>query len=106
MALRKDKVVSEIRDLIKIIEKNGISISAAYLFGSYAKGKASEWSDIDVALISDDFSGVRFYDVEKLLSILKRYNIFIELHPFRKVDFDPENNLFIREITEHTIRIK
>ena len=106
MAFRKDEIISEIRDLIKTIEKNGISISAAYLFGSYAKGKANEWSDIDVALVSDNFSGIRFYDVEKLLSVLKKYNNFIEFHPFKTAEFNPSSNLFVKEISENSIRIK
>ena len=106
MASKRNKIVSEIKSLIKIIEKKGILISSAYLFGSYAKGKAKEWSDIDVALISDDFSGVRFHDVEKLYSILKKYNNFIEFHPFRSEDFNPSNNLFIKEILENSLRIK
>ncbi|MCK4251347.1 nucleotidyltransferase domain-containing protein [candidate division WOR-3 bacterium] len=106
MAFRKDEIISEIRDLIKTIEKNGISISAAYLFGSYARGKANEWSDIDVALVSDNFSGIRFYDVEKLLSVLKKYNNFIEFHPFKTAEFNPSSNLFVKEISENSIRIK
>jgi len=106
MASKRNKIVSEIKSLIKIIEKKGILISSAYLFGSYAKGNAKEWSDIDVALVSDDFSGIRFHDVEKLLSILKKYNNFIEFHPFRNEDFNPSNNLFIKEILENSLRIK
>ena len=90
MPFRKDEIISEIRNLIKTIEKNGISISAAYLFGSYAKGKANEWSDIDVALVSDNFSGIRFYDVEKLINAQN----------------NPGSNLFVKEISENSIRIK
>jgi predicted nucleotidyltransferase len=106
MAFNKDKVIGEIRHLIKVLEKKGISISAAYLFGSFAKGKANKWSDIDVALVSNDFSGVRFYDIEKLLSILKKYNNFIEFHPFREEDFNPDNDLFIKEVVCTGLRIK
>ncbi|MEW6686104.1 MAG: nucleotidyltransferase domain-containing protein [Candidatus Edwardsbacteria bacterium] len=106
MALRTDKIVSEIKNLIRVIEKNGIPISSAYLFGSSAKGKASKWSDIDVALISENFSGVRFRDIERLLSILRKYNHFIEFHPFRNEDFDPHSNLFIKEILNNSLKIK
>ena len=31
-------------------------VQAAYLYGSQATGTATEWSDIDVAVISPDFS--------------------------------------------------
>ena len=32
------------------------NINAAYLYGSQVKGTATVWSDIDVALVSRDFS--------------------------------------------------
>ena len=106
MASKRDEIISEVRDLIAIIEKKGISISSAYLFGSYAKGKANEWSDIDIALVSDDFCGIRFKDVEKLLTLLKKYNNYIEFHPFKTADFNPNSNLFVKEIQENSLRIK
>ena len=44
----------------------GKEVSYCYLFGSYAKGKANEHSDVDL-LISTLISGMRFYDlVEEL----------------------------------------
>ncbi|MEO0094271.1 MAG: nucleotidyltransferase domain-containing protein [candidate division WOR-3 bacterium] len=106
MAIRKNKIISEIKNVIAFLEKNGIEITAAYLFGSYAKGKPSEWSDIDVALVSDNFTGIRFYDIEKLISVLKKYNHFIEFHPFKKENFNPKNDLFIKEVVSTGIKIK
>ena len=48
---------SEILNIVKKygegLKKNGIDFSALYLFGSYAKGQAKKWSDIDVAVVSD-----------------------------------------------------
>lgn len=47
-------------------------IEYCYLFGSYAKGKANEESDIDL-LISTPITGMRFYDlVEALRDGLKK----------------------------------
>ncbi len=44
----------------------GKDIAYCYLFGSYAKGKATEASDVDL-LVSTSISGMRFYDlVEEL----------------------------------------
>ena len=37
-----------------------------YLFGSYAKGKATEKSDVDL-LVSTTDSGMRFYDLVETL---------------------------------------
>jgi len=102
---KRDKTIREVKTLLKDIGKAGILISKAYLFGSYAQGKARLWSDIDVALVSDDFSGVRFKDVITIISILKKYNNFIEFHPFRKSDFNARKNLFVKEIQTTGIRI-
>ncbi len=63
--------------LQKITEVCGEVLSAydvayCYLFGSYAKGKASALSDVDL-LISTSVSGMRFYDmVEALREGLKK----------------------------------
>lgn len=47
-------------------------VEYCYLFGSYAKGKASEESDVDL-LISTSVSGMRFYEiVEELREKLKK----------------------------------
>ncbi len=106
MSFRKDKIVSQIKSIIALLEKNGIKISDAYLFGSYARGKANEWSDIDVALVSNDFSGIRFHDIERLISITKKCNSFIEFHPFRKEAFDSQRDLFVKEIISTGIKLK
>lgn len=47
-------------------------VSYCYLFGSYAKGKANEKSDVDL-LVSTSISGIQFYDlVESLREGLKK----------------------------------
>ena len=47
-------------------------VSYCYLFGSYAKGKASPESDVDL-LISTDITGLQFYElVEKLREALHK----------------------------------
>lgn len=107
MAFRRDKkaVIKEVINLVKAIGGNGIPVKAAYLFGSYAYGKPKRWSDIDLLIVSDKFTGIRFYDVEKLLPLAKGYDNLIEFHPFKASDFNPED-LFIKEVVEKGIRIK
>lgn len=50
-----------ITDICKDIFKD-FDIEYCYLFGSYAKGKANETSDVDL-LISTPISGIGFYDL-------------------------------------------
>ncbi|MBQ7779828.1 MAG: nucleotidyltransferase domain-containing protein [Clostridia bacterium] len=47
-------------------------VEYCYLFGSYAKGKADEYSDVDL-IISTSVSGMQFYDlIETLREELKK----------------------------------
>lgn len=57
--------VEQIREICSSIFED-FDIEYSYLFGSYAKGKASEVSDVDL-LISTSVSGMRFYDLVESL---------------------------------------
>ena len=63
--------VDEIKNICSSIFEN-YNIDYCYLFGSYAKGKATEVSDVDL-LISTPISGMRFYDlVETIREALQK----------------------------------
>ena len=49
------KVKQAIANYIKHLQKMGINIQKAYLFGSFVKNDNSKWSDIDLCLISPQF---------------------------------------------------
>ncbi|MBR5800182.1 MAG: nucleotidyltransferase domain-containing protein [Lachnospiraceae bacterium] len=70
--------VLEPEDIIQKCAKvfDGYEIKFCYLFGSYAKGKATPTSDVDL-LLSTELSGLRFYGlVEELRSALcKRVDV-------------------------------
>lgn len=57
--------VDEIREACSEIFKD-YSVQYCYLFGSYAKGKATPTSDIDL-LISSEITGLRFYELTEIL---------------------------------------
>ena len=63
--------VDQIKEICAEIFK-GYAVDYCYLFGSYAKGKATDTSDIDL-LISTPTTGMRFYDlVEALRESLRK----------------------------------
>lgn len=76
-----------------ILEKNGIAVEKIILFGSYAKGTAKPWSDLDLCVVSKNFGK----DYEDELSFLNRLTIrvdpMIEPHPYHPKDladfYDP-----------------
>jgi len=50
--------------------QNGIRVEAIVLFGSYARGRPHEWSDIDVAVVSPDFEGVPMWRRQEIIADL------------------------------------
>jgi predicted nucleotidyltransferase len=80
------------------LKKRNINVISAYLFGSCAKGNATEWSDIDLAIIVNKFIGDEF-DFQALLNkIIVEIKLYdIEAHPFLEEEFD-RTNPFVLEI--------
>ncbi len=95
---------SVIDEYIKLLRMNNIPIKNLYLFGSYAKGSNTEWSDIDLALVSDLFEGIRIKDKDKIRKINLSISSSLEVLPFNPNDFNEENPL-AREIIESGIRL-
>ncbi len=65
----------------------------------YVSGKDNEWSDIDLAIVSNDFAGNRFEDRNKIRKITLKVNSDISPMPFRPEDFN-DSDYFVREILE------
>lgn len=75
------------------------SVEYCYLFGSYAKGKATEVSDVDL-LISTPISGMRFYDlVESIREALQKK---VDILNREQLNNNPE---LINEILKDGIKI-
>jgi predicted nucleotidyltransferase len=84
-------IYEELREYLSLLNSMNITVRTAYLFGSYAKGTADEWSDIDLALVTDSFIGDGF-DFRFLLSKLaRRIDSDIEPHPYLSSDFNERN---------------
>lgn len=74
-------------------------VEYCYLFGSYAKGKAIESSDVDL-LISTSISGIHFYElVEDLREGLKKKVDVLNIEQLR------ENTELINEILKYGVKI-
>jgi predicted nucleotidyltransferase len=98
---RIKKVVNE---YLNSLNENNIPIQQAILFGSYVNGKYNEYSDIDIALVSDFFEGIRFLDRKKILKISLDIDEDIEPMPFNPKQFTKDNP-FVREILETGVNV-
>ena len=94
--LTRKNIIDEVKIFLTDLEKLGFPVGKAILFGSIAKGKIHQYSDIDLAVWSSNFTNNYFENIEKTVS-LKRTHKNIELHPF-SMQQDKNNNPFIEEI--------
>jgi len=79
-------------------------VEAAYLYGSQAKGTATDWSDIDLAVVSQDFSADRFQERLALMRLAAQIDVRIEPHPFTPQDFNA-NDPLVSEIRRTGVRV-
>ena len=104
MAIATDSIIETVKRYIEELEKNGIKIREAILFGSIVKGTAKEWSDIDIALVSPDFTGDRFEDRRKIVPLRRNIDNRIEPLPFRPEDFY-DGGMLVEEIKKTGMRL-
>ena len=98
------KVKNIIDNYLQELKRNNIPIKEAILFGSYAKGNYQEWSDIDIALVSDIFRGNLIDDKDKIRKITLYISSEIEVFPFSPNDFNLQNP-FAKNILETGIKL-
>lgn len=59
MGMVESKITSLIKVYLASLQAAGIHAGRAVLFGSFARGQADTWSDIDLVVIAPEFDGPR-----------------------------------------------
>ncbi len=72
MVKRNNQNLKIIKRFLKKVSEE-IEIDKVILFGSVSKGKQKRWSDIDLAIISDDFKGINNFERLVILGKLAWY---------------------------------
>lgn len=96
-------ITDSINKFIEEIKKR-YKVTAVILFGSYAKRTENEDSDIDIAVISDDFEDI--YDcMAILMGMTWDIDARIEPHPISTEDYEKTSNPFVQEIIDTGIKV-
>jgi len=82
-----------IKTFVATLNEQGVRVHAAYLYGSCARGTETEWSDIDVAIVSPDISDDRFEERFRLAKTSAAIDSRIEAVPFNTNNFVDEDPL-------------
>ena len=105
MSPGKNEAIDKARKLVELLNSNGIEVYEAYIFGSSARDKMDESSDIDVAIVSDKFTGVTFYDILKISKFRRAIDLKLEVHPFSMEEVLNDPPLFFVDIKSEGIPI-
>lgn len=92
------KIIDIVLKYAEVIGKEK-QIDKVILYGSRVRDNGNIDSDVDVAVISPDFTGDRMEDQFWLMKQRREIDLRIEPMPFRPEDFIPEDP-FVREIIE------
>jgi predicted nucleotidyltransferase len=104
--LDRNAAIDIVRNYASDIESHGVDLQTVILYGSFAKGTQHEWSDIDVALVADEFTGW-YLDDKKLFPYvgIKKPYIRIEAQTY-PTEYFKQGDPFINEIIKTGIKIK
>ena len=73
--LTRNAVIEIVKNYAHEIEAQGVHLRSVILYGSFAKETQHQWSDIDVALIADEFTGLPDdHDLFPYVGIKKPYS--------------------------------
>ena len=106
--LKNKKINSKIENIVleyvKAICKN-YKVEAIILFGSYAKGTENKDSDIDIAIVIDEFKDNIIDEEVEFMKIRKGIDYRIEPHIIRINDYKNLTTPFIKEVVETGIKV-
>jgi uncharacterized protein len=105
MPAEKDIFINKAKMFLDFLRQDGIDVADAYLFGSVVEGRANDESDIDVAVVSKDFQGIPFFDMQRIGKHRRRVDLRLEIHPFSLHDVQTDPSLFYLKIKQVGIQI-
>ena len=96
------KVIAAVKEYLKNLAQNGLSVAFAVVFGSQVTGRANDLSDIDLIVVSPQFdSGISRDTINKLWHIAARTDSRIEPIPCGQDQWKNNNTDAILEIARN-----
>lgn len=96
-----DTPTNLIRKYRQVLMADGIPIEKIILFGSYAKGTAKPWSDLDLCVVSPIFGKDSHDEMVRLMKLTSTVDDMIEPHPYNSTDLADPWDPLAHEIMTH-----
>lgn len=107
MALSRDEVINMVKGFLKTSSRKH-NIKQAYIFGSFAKGTAKDYSDVDLAIVLGSLRSSEespFDEDFEIFHEAQQYNSLLEVVCFLPDAFDRDGGSLIKRIKKEGIRV-
>ncbi len=103
----RESVIADLKMFSGDMKQSGFHLNKIVLYGSYSRNQQHQYSDIDVAIIADEFTGIGFDDVMLISRLLSRHPKLNSIQPrtYNTNDFTPDKDPFVDEILKTGIEI-
>ena len=102
--LTREVAIAKAKEFIASCRNHNIIFNNVILFGSASRGEATEYSDIDLLLVSDIFGFDKWENAKLIASVNKHFSL-IDAHTF-PTEYFIEGDPLINEIKRTGIEIK
>jgi predicted nucleotidyltransferase len=85
------EIIELIKEFVKLLRAEGIEVERAILYGSQARGDASEGADIDLALVIANLHRADFELKRTLMRLAVRVDERLEPVAYSPQDFEQDN---------------
>lgn len=100
------KVKLEIDNYLKALKTDKLPIQSVFLFGSFAKGRQRQWSDIDLCVVSPKFKdSVSANQYLWSKRVIQDVRYVIEPVGFNPKEFTDNYNSLVQEIKRTGIKV-
>jgi len=108
MAMSKDAAIKIAKEFLKLIRQK-YDVRQAYLFGSFAKETAKDYSDVDLAIVLGSLESSKespFYNEDFMIfHEAQKYNSLLEVICFVQREFDQNGGTLVQLIKKEGIRL-
>ena len=102
----KEEIIEIIKRYAETLKEKGINFHKIILFGSFAADSERKDSDIDIAVVSEDFGKDRFEERVLLSKIAYYVDARIEPHPFSLKEYTEDTwQTLLHEIKSKGIEV-
>lgn len=99
------KLQNKIFGFDRLLRRSGINPEQIIVYGSYAKGSAKDYSDVDICVVSPRFDKNPEYYFQKIWHLAGQLDSSLEPIPFTPQELNNKYSTLATEIKKYGVRV-